>query len=44
MNYGTAMTIIFHICKEDRSIIYIHDEPTGVHSRTTVFILTSDFL
>ena len=40
MNYGTTMTIIFHICKEDRPIIYMHDEPTGVHPRTTLFILT----
>ena len=38
MNYGTAMTIIFHICKEDRPIIYMHDEPTGVHPITAVFI------
>ena len=40
MNYGTAMTIIFHICEEDRPIIYMQDEPMGVHPRNTVFILS----
>ena len=39
MNYGTAMTIIFHICKDDRPIIYMYDEPTEVYPRTTLFIL-----
>jgi hypothetical protein len=32
--------MIFHICKEDRPIIYMHDETTGVYPRTTVFILS----
>ena len=40
MNDGTAMTIIFHICKADRPIIYMYDEPTGAYPRTTVFILS----
>ena len=40
MNYATAMIILFHICKEDRPIIYMHDEPMGVRPRTTVFILS----
>jgi hypothetical protein len=32
--------MIFHICKEDRPIIYMHDETTGIYPRTTVFILS----
>jgi hypothetical protein len=32
--------LIFHICEEDRTIIYVHDEPTRVHPRTTVSILS----
>ena len=31
--------LIFHIYWEERLIIYMHDYPTGVYTRTTVFIL-----